>query len=90
MSFVLFVGGAASGGLAAGRLDGDDLDGSSKICLMVCVDLGFIIVALFAKHSLAVCKTIARVGLKVFKLNKKKRIPPKLNVISSEKLKTSP
>ena len=53
INFLRFVQGA-SGGLAAGRLDGGKLDGSSKICLMVCLDLGFIMIVLKSKHSFAV------------------------------------
>jgi len=53
ISFLRF-GHGASGGLAAGRLDGGKLDGNSKICLMVCLDLGFIMIVLNPKHSFAV------------------------------------
>lgn len=62
--FVRFAGGpsapvpATSGGLAAGRLDGGDPDGSSRMCLMVCVDAGRIMVGSSPKNRCrAVCKT---------------------------------
>jgi hypothetical protein len=57
ISFLRFIQGA-SGGLAAGRLDGGDPDGNSKMCLMVCLDLGLIMVVLNSKHSFAVCEKI--------------------------------
>jgi len=55
ISFLRFDQGA-SGGLAAGRFDGGKLDGSSRICLMVCFDLGLIMIVLNSKHSFAVWK----------------------------------
>lgn len=57
--FGRFAGGpSASGGLAAGRLDGGDPDGSSSMCRMVCVDAGRIMVGSSPKKRCrAVCKT---------------------------------
>lgn len=56
ISFLRFTQGAASGGLAAGRLDGGEPDGNSKMCLIVCLNLGLIMIVLYSNRFFVVCK----------------------------------